>query len=160
MLTKDQRGLCSLVSVSPMEATNERRQRSETNESPSRGTRSSSSSSNWSSHIYYSLPSSFVAMFAQASFTLCVLSTSSFFLLDKWHANIVASITRNIPSCCLNILNEVGSIESFSFLYITTCLSLYFLWKVCFRKEERTMIFISMSSSSSSFFYIHPYHFI
>jgi hypothetical protein len=158
MLTKDQRGLCTLVSVSPVKATNERRQRSETNESPSQGTRSSKNSSSWSDHIYYSLPSSFVAMSAQASITLCVLSTSSFFLLDKWHANTVASIiSSNIPSCCYIILNKVGSIESFSFLYITTCLSLYILREKCaLEKEERTKISSSMSSS----FHIHTYHLI
>ncbi len=44
MLTKDQRGLCSLVLVSQAKATSERQQRSETNDFIPRETKSSNRS--------------------------------------------------------------------------------------------------------------------
>lgn len=110
-----------------------RRRRSETNESSSQGIRcgSSSYSTSASKHIYYSLPSSSSSSSSSPSFpsscsssspfflffslSLCrrtgercshvPLSTSSFFLLDKWHANREASINHLI-ACCYNVFHQ------------------------------------------------------
>lgn len=150
MLTKDQWGYALLFQCCKQKATDERRQWSETNESSSQGTRSSNSTSR-SKHIYYSLPSSSVAMSVQASITRCIVDIVVF-LLDKWHANIVVGAS-NISSCCYCILNEVGWMNS---LVCFTLLNVYLYivyWKNTLkRREKNDLLFLLFSSF---YIYIH-----